>query len=114
MADNNPDLAFVYPKEGTNIFVDSLCIPKNAQNYEAALMYINFMLEPEVALANVEYICYASPNTAVIENTEYELYGNEILYPAEDAKPKTQYYHDIDVETRSYYEKLWEDILLDD
>ena len=114
MAENNPDLAFVYPKEGTNIFVDSLCIPKSAQNYEAALMYINFMLEPEVALANAEYICYASPNTAVVENPDYALYGNEYLYPAEDAKPKTQYFHDIDVETRSYYEKLWEDILLDD
>ena len=114
MADNNPDLAFVYPKEGTNIFVDSLCIPKNAQNYEAALMYINFMLEPEVALANAEYICYASPNTAVVENPDYALYGNEYLYPAEENKPHTQYFHDIDVETRSYYEKLWEDILLDD
>ena len=114
MAENNPDLAFVYPKEGTNIFVDSLCIPKNAQNYEAALMYINFMLEPEVALANAEYICYASPNTAVIENPDYALYGNEYLYPTEENMPVTEYFHDIDADTRSYYEKLWEDILLDD
>lgn len=114
MAENNPDLSFVYPKEGTNIFVDSICIPKNAQNYEAALMYINFMLEPEVALANAEYIRYASPNTAVVENPEYSLYGNEYLYPTEDKKPITEYFHDIDTETRSYYEKLWEDILLAD
>lgn len=114
MAENNPDLAFVYPKEGTNIFVDSICIPKNAQNYEAALMYINFMLEPEVALANAEYIRYASPNTAVVENPEYSLYGNEYLYPTDENKPKTEYFHDIDSETRSYYEKLWEDILLAD
>lgn len=114
MADNNPNLALVYPKEGTNIFVDSLCVPKNAQNYEAAMMYINFMLEPEVALANAEYICYASPNTTVVENEDYSLYGNEYLYPTEENKPKTEYFHDIDAETRSYYEKLWEDILLDD
>lgn len=114
MADNNPDLAFVYPKEGTNIFVDSICIPSNAQNYEAALMYINFMLEPEVALANAEYICYASPNTTVINNEDYEFYGNEYLYPTEENMPKTEYFHDIDAETRSYYEKLWEDILLAD
>ncbi len=114
MAENNPDLAFVYPKEGTNIFVDSICIPKNAQNYEAALMYINFLLEPEVALANGEYICYASPNTAVINNPDYELYGNEYLYPSEENKPIAEYFHDIDAETRSYYEKLWEDILLAD
>lgn len=114
MADNNPNLAFVYPKEGTNIFVDSICVPKNAQNVEAAMMYINFMLEPEVALANAEYICYASPNTKVVENPDYSLHGNEYLYPSAENMPKTEYFHDIDAETRSYYEKLWEDILLAD
>ena len=114
MQENNPDLAFVYPKEGTNIFVDSVCVPSNAQNYNAAMMYINFLMEPEVALANAEYICYASPNTAVVENPDYTFYHNEILYPSADATPKTQYFHDIDVEIRSYYEKLWEEILLAD
>lgn len=111
MQSNNEDLAFVYPKEGTNIFVDSVCIPANAKNYEAALMYINFLLEPEVALANAEYICYATPNTAVLNNDEYSLKDSEVLYPSEDKKPKTQYFHDLDSSIRSYYEKLWEDIL---
>lgn len=107
----NEDLDFVYPKEGTNIFVDSVCIPANAKNYEAALMYINFLLEPEVALANAEYICYATPNMAVLNNEEYSLKDSEVLYPAEENKPKTQYFHDLDADIRSYYEKLWEDIL---
>ena len=107
----NEDLDFVYPKEGTNIFVDSICIPANAKNYEAALMYINFLLEPEVALANAEYICYATPNMAVLNNEEYSLKDSEVLYPAEENKPKTQYFHDLDADIRSYYEKLWEDIL---
>jgi len=114
MAETNPDLAFVYPKEGTNIFVDSICVPKNAQNYDAAMMYINFLLEPEIALANAEYICYASPNTSVTENPDYELYQNEILYPTEENKPVTEYFHDIAPEIRTYYEKLWEEILLAD
>jgi len=114
MAETNPDLAFVYPKEGTNIFVDSVCVPKNAQNYDAAMLYINFLLEPEVALANAEYICYASPNTSVTENPDYYLYQNEILYPTAENMPKTQYFHDISPEIRSYYEKLWEEILLAD
>ena len=111
MYDANDSLAFVYPKEGTNIFVDSVCIPANAKHYEAALMYINFLLEPEVALANAEYICYATPNTAVLNNEDYSLKDSEILYPSEDKKPKTQYFHDLDPEIRSYYEKLWEDVL---
>lgn len=109
MHDNNEALEFVYPEEGTNIFVDSVCIPSNAENYEAALMYINFLLEPEIALANAEYICYATPNTAVLENPEYSLADNEYLYP--DTLPVTEYFHDIDPEIRSYYEKLWEEIL---
>lgn len=113
MYENNPDLAFVYPKEGTNIFVDSVCVPSNAANYDAAMLYINFLLEPEVALANAEYICYASPNTAVTENPDYEYYQNEILYPENLDEMTTEYFHDIDVTTRTYYEKLWEEILLD-
>ena len=112
MYENNEDLAFVYPKEGTNIFVDSICIPKNTQNHEAALMFINFLLEPDIALANAEYIGYASPNTAVVNNENYYYYGNKILYPDEADMPKTQYFHDIDKDIRNYYENLWIDVKL--
>ncbi|MBR4888605.1 MAG: extracellular solute-binding protein [Clostridia bacterium] len=111
MAKHNEDLAFVYPEEGVNIFVDSVCVPSNAQNYEAAMMYINFLMEPEVALANAEYICYASPNTAVVENDNYSFKGDEVLYPSAENKPKTQYFHDLDPAIRTYYEKLWEAIV---
>ena len=109
MKEINEDLEFVYPKEGVNIFVDSVCIPKNHQNYEAALMYINFLLEPEIALANAEYICYASPNTAVVNSSDYSLKDEKILYP--DDYPKTQYFHDLPADIRSYYESLWEEVL---
>ncbi len=112
MLEVNEDLAFAYPKEGTNIFVDSICIPNSSKNYEAALMFINFMLEPDIALANAEYIGYASPNTAVVSNPDYYYYGNEILYPTAENMPKTQYFTDIDSETRFYYENLWIDVKL--
>lgn len=112
MAENNEDLKFVYPKEGTNIFVDSVCVPKNAQNFDAAMLYINFLLEAQIAMQNAEYICYATPNAAVMQLDEYSLKDNEYLYPAADKKPKTQYFHDMDPEIRSYYEKLWEQVKL--
>ncbi len=112
MADINPDLGFVYPKEGTNIFIDSMCIPSNSKNYDAALMFINFMLEPEVALANAEYICYASPNTEVVNHPDYSLAGNEYLYPENQDAIKTEYYKDLDDETRKYFEKLWEEVII--
>ncbi|MBE6787469.1 MAG: ABC transporter substrate-binding protein [Ruminococcaceae bacterium] len=112
MYDTNQDLRFFYPQEGTNIFIDSVCIPKSCKNYEAALMYINFLLEPEIATANAEYIGYASPNKAVVNNPDYCYYENEILYPNQKDIPKVQYYHDIPDDVRMYYEMLWCDVKL--
>jgi len=111
MQEINPDLSFVYPKEGTNIFVDAICVPESSQNFEAAMLYVNFLLEPEVALANAEYICYASPNTAVVNSEDYSLAGNEILYPADEDMPKVQYYHDMSEQTRKLYNALWEEVV---
>ena len=110
MAEINPDLKFIYPEEGTNIFCDSMCVPANSENPEAAMMYINFMLEPAIALANAEYICYASPNTSVIDNDEYTFKDNEILYPDESVTSNTQWFHNLDDKMLSYYEALWVDI----
>ena len=110
MVDINPDLKFVYPEEGTNIFCDSMCVPSNAQNYEAALMYINFMMEPEIALANAEFLCYASPNTSVVNNDEYSYKGNEVLYPDESVVNNTQWFHNLSEDILTYYEELWVEI----
>ena len=112
MHDNNPNLALAYPKEGTNIFIDSACIPTTTQNYEAALLYLNFLMEPDVALANAEYICYASPNNAVVNNKDYLYYNNKVLYPDEKDTPICYYYHNQSVEIRRYMDKLWEDVKL--
>ncbi len=112
MQENNEDLDFFYPKEGTNIFVDSICIPSTSKNYEAAMLYIDFLLEPDIALANAEYIGYASPHTAVVQNPDYYYYQNKILYPDEADMPKVQYYHDMDSKTRLIYENLWIDVKL--
>ncbi len=108
MKANNDNLEFVYPSEGTNIFIDSFCIPASAKNVTAAEMYINFMLEPEVALANAEYICYACPHTAVVNNDNYSLKGNEILYPTTPVK--SQYFHNLDTETLDLLSSLWTDV----
>lgn len=108
MYEDNEDLRFCYPKEGVNIFVDSICVPKCNKNYEAAMMFINFLCEPEIALQNAERICYTSPHTAVVNDDRYSFKGDEILYPAK--YPKTQFYENIDKDTRTYYEKLWEEV----
>lgn len=112
MVDNNPDLAFVYPKEGTNVFVDSMCIPANAQNKAAAELYINFMLDTDIATANANFISYGCPHTGVQENPDYEWYGNEILYP-ESVDFETDYFHNLSDETLSLMTTLWDDLMIE-
>ncbi len=113
MYDVNPDLAFVYPKEGVNFFVDAMCIPKNAQNKEAAELYINFMLEEEIAVANANYICYASPHKLVLESDDYDLKGDPVLYPDEEDMPKTEMFENLDYETQNYMSMLWNELKIE-
>ncbi len=75
--DSNDSLAFYLPEEGTNFFVDAMCIPSCAKNVDVAHEYINFMLSEEPAVANAMYIGYASPNTLVRENEEYIEYMSD-------------------------------------
>ena len=110
MADVNPDLAFVYPKEGVNYFVDAMCIPKTAENKEAAELYINFMLEEDIAVANANWICYASPHALVLESDDYELKGEPVLYPEESDMPKTESFQNLSYDIQNYMSQLWSEL----
>ena len=108
------DLKFYYPEE-TNFFIDAMCIPTSAQNKELAEIFINFMLSEEAAIANAEYINYASPNSLVYKNAGYiEDMGEEameILYPelGDFAALYNEYaYRDMDAEMLDYLNTLWE------
>ena len=107
MYENNPDLEFFYPEEGTHLYVDAMCIPKASKNKELAERYINFMLMEEPAIANAEYTYYASPNRLVVESEEYIEYMGEIK---EDAYEKM--YATEDVETSSYKNLSGEKLIL--
>ncbi len=115
---SNEDLAFAYPKEGSNVFVDAMCIPKCSQNKELAELYINFMLDPEVARANAEYICYASPHTEVFNNPEYIEYMTEevhpdaidILYNDFEKDFKNEGFTALDHPTQEYANRLWDEL----
>lgn len=107
---NNKDLAFVYPDEGTNKFVDAMCITATAKNKEAAELFINFMCEPEIALANANFLGYLCPNKAVLSDDRYEYRDNEVLYPTKEVK--TQYFHNLDQGTLDLLSSLWEKVKL--
>ena len=105
MVENNSDLGFAFPEEGVNTFYDAMCIPKGAQNKKGAEAFINFMMEPEIALANAEYIYYATPNTAVMENEDYSLADSEAVYPQN--LENTQEFHNLPTDTLQYMNNLW-------
>lgn len=113
MYDTNPDLGFVYPKEGVNFFVDAMCVPKNAENKEAAELYINFMTETDIAVANANYICYASPHSGVLESDDYDLKGDEVLYPDDEHLPKTEMFENLDYDTQNYMSMLWNELKIE-
>ncbi|MBQ1545066.1 MAG: spermidine/putrescine ABC transporter substrate-binding protein [Clostridia bacterium] len=113
MMDNNPDLAVVYPKEGANIFVDAFCIPETAQNQGAAELYINFMMEPEICLANAEYLCYGTPHEIVRYLDEYSLRDSEEVYPDESVFEHYQYFHNLPSDTQTLMSNYWSDLKID-
>ena len=120
MVENNEDLGFFYPvnEKGeyvTNIFVDAMCIPTGCGNKLAAERYIDFMLSKEAAIANAEYICYASPNSLVYEDADYQDYmgeeGMALLYPddMDFAAVYDKYaYENLNVQMLQEVNNLWE------
>ena len=122
MASQNEDLSFYYPKEGTNYFVDAMCILKDSKNPEIAKEYINFMLTEAPAVANAIYIGYASPNKLVVKNPQYQeemslLHEDwyDILYGLSPSEANKNYsyppsYESFTPEIQSYVNTLWESL----
>lgn len=110
MIDENPDLAFYVPKEGTNLFVDAMCIPKNAKNVSGAEKFINFMCSTEAAMANWEYIGYSSPQTEVYNELDEEITSDPLYFPDITQYP-TEAYTNLPTEINQFYNDLWVDIL---
>ena len=117
MLENNEDLAYVVPEEGSNWFVDAMCILKDAQNVDEAHEWINFLCSTEASLANMDYIWYASPNTEALEGYPAyyeELYGEpldmelyEIMAAPQEVLDRCESYLVLPEATRTLYNDLW-------
>ncbi len=120
MVENNPDLAFVIPKEGSNWFVDAMCVLKDAPHKEEAEAWINFIASTDANLANMDYIWYASPNEEALESyPDYyeECYGEEldpevfeIMAPSQEILDRCQLYLSLPAEIRTLYNDLWTEL----
>ncbi len=106
--EENEDLAFVVPESGTNLFVDAMCIPVGAKQKEAAEMYINFMCEPDIAFANIDYICYSTPHSAAFDMLDEETQNDPVSYPDDEyLATNTTVFVNLSDEANAQMQKLW-------
>ena len=104
----NPNLEYVIPKEGSNIWIDSWVIPKNAEHKENAEKFINFLYRPDIALMNFEYITYSTPNEAARELIEDESIRNsEIAFPDLSKYDNLETFQYLGTEADQVYGDLW-------
>ena len=109
MMQSNDKLAFAIPEEGSNFYVDAMCIPQCAQNVDAAHQYINFMLEAESNKRNVEEVCGYTPNAETFKLLEAED-SNMAVYPDEALMAKNELYIVLPDNINELYNQVWTEL----
>ena len=106
LIEENPNLAYVIPKEGSNKWVDAMAIPESAQNKKEAEMFINFLLDPEIAKMNAEYIGYSIPNVEALKLLDKNITSNPVAYPPKSIIDKCETFIDLGKKIK-LYDEAW-------
>lgn len=107
----NPDLEYVIPKEGSNVWIDSWVIPKNAPNKENAEIFLNFLCRPDIALKNFEYITYSTPNMEARKLIEDEdIKNSPVAFPDPAALENCETFKYLGEEADLLYNNLWKEV----
>ena len=107
MVEENPDLAFSYPQDGFNIFIDAMCIPKGCQNKEGAEAFINFLCRPDICAANLDYLGYSTPESAAKELMDPEVTSSPVAYPDEKTLSASESFSSLPIEATQTMNDLW-------
>ena len=108
----NSDLEYVIPKEGTNVWIDSWVIPKNAEHKENAEKFINFLCRPDIALMNFDYITYSTPNEAARELIEDEdLKNSPIAFPDLTQYNNLETFLYLGEDGEELFNKYWKEVM---
>lgn len=110
LVDNSDNIAFAVPEEGTNFFVDSMCVPKTARHKREAEEYINFLCDPEISGANMDYVGYSTPETAAREYLDPEVAESPMHYPSAETVAKAQIFVNLPSETSKLVDSLWAEV----
>jgi spermidine/putrescine-binding protein len=107
----NPDLVYVIPEEGTNVWIDSWVILKNAPNKENAEKFIDFMCRADIAEMNFEYITYSTPNVAARELIEdEEIKNSEIAFPDLSQYDNLEVFVYLGEDGDALYNEKWKEV----
>lgn len=106
----NDNLAYVIPKEGSNVWLDSWCVTKGCNDTEAAMKFLDFLCREDIAQKNFEYIYYSTPNDAVIESLSDEDRANEALVPSDDATKNCEVCVQTNPEITDLMNTLWKEL----
>lgn len=107
--EKNDKLAYVVPDEGSNIWVDGMCIPKGSKNVEAAQLFIDFMCRTDISYKNQQYIYYSTPVAAVVDLYSDEEKADLTLNPSQDIIDRCEFFKDISADS-DLYEDAWTQI----
>ena len=111
MMGENENLAFYLPEDqGFNMFIDAMCIPTCAKEKEAAETFINFLCDPEIAGANMDWICYGTPLSAAKEYIDPEMVNDPVTYPSEEALANGTSFAYLPEEISRYMESLFMEV----
>lgn len=111
MMEGTQDIGFYIPKEGTNWFVDSVCIVKGSKNKTAAEKYIDFLNDPEIAMENMDYVGYSTPNTAAFELMDEEVRNNPFFYPSDEVLARCDMFRNPPQEIYDLQDELWRKLM---
>ena len=106
----NPDLEYVIPKEGSNLWIDSWFIPKTCQNEEAAKLFIDYLCGHDAGMANFEYVYYASPITPVVEALDEDVRNNEAIIPSKESLKRCEIFTSLDNDKTALLNHLWQEL----
>ena len=109
----NDDLAYVVPKEGSNVWVDSWAVTKDCKNMENAEKFLNYLLRVDISKISFEYNHYGTPNKKLAEILPAKYTEDPALFPPSDVLDNCEIFRSLDRGTQDYYSKLWKEIKLD-
>lgn len=109
----NEDLAYVVPKEGSNVWIDAWIVTKNCKNTEAAAKFLDFLCREDIATKNFEYIYYSTPNEAVVANMDEDLKNNPAIMPKDEDMENCEVCTQTDEKTIKLYNDLWKELKAD-